>query len=111
MRRTKRDKDAICKAVANWQLRSPRNRPTEIVLDGNPLSWISFDANSALRELRQPFRQELLIANHPVLSIINDKSASILQPHWHRHLVAVGTIIADRPPHRSVRARLRIRLF
>ena len=26
-------------------------------------------------------------------------------------LVAVGTIIADRPPHRSVRARLRIRLF
>jgi len=26
-------------------------------------------------------------------------------------IVAVGTIIADRPPHRSVRARLRIRLF
>ena len=86
MRRTKRDKDAICKAMAIWQLRSPRSRPTEIVLDGNPLSWISFDANSALRELRQPFRQELLIANHPVLSISNDKSASIRQPHWHRHL-------------------------
>src|ERR1700674_2353384 len=27
-----------------------------------------------------------------------------------RVAVAVGTIIADRPPHRSVRARLRIRL-
>jgi hypothetical protein len=26
-------------------------------------------------------------------------------------LVAVGTTIADRPPHRSVRARLRIRLL
>jgi len=25
--------------------------------------------------------------------------------------VAVGTILTDRPPHRSVRARLRIRLF
>jgi hypothetical protein len=25
-------------------------------------------------------------------------------------LVAVGTLIAERPPHRSVRARLRIRL-
>jgi hypothetical protein len=25
--------------------------------------------------------------------------------------IAVGTTIADRPPHRSVRARLRIRLF
>jgi hypothetical protein len=28
-----------------------------------------------------------------------------------RILVAVGTTIADRPPHRSVRARLRIRLL
>src|SRR6266700_788071 len=27
------------------------------------------------------------------------------------HLVAVGTTITDRPPHRSVRARLRIRLL
>jgi hypothetical protein len=26
-------------------------------------------------------------------------------------IVAVGTAIADRPPHRSVRARLRIRLL
>jgi len=26
------------------------------------------------------------------------------------HLDAVGTVIAERPPHRSVRARLRIRL-
>ena len=29
----------------------------------------------------------------------------------HRITVAVGTTIADRPPHRSVRARLRIRLL
>jgi hypothetical protein len=28
-----------------------------------------------------------------------------------RLTVAVGTVIADRPPHRSVRARLRIRLL
>jgi hypothetical protein len=28
-----------------------------------------------------------------------------------RSVVAVGTIIADRPPHGSVRARLRIRLL
>ncbi len=28
-----------------------------------------------------------------------------------RSTVAVGTIITDRPPHRSVRARLRIRLL
>jgi hypothetical protein len=28
-----------------------------------------------------------------------------------RSIVAVGTIIADRPPHGSVRARLRIRLL
>jgi hypothetical protein len=28
-----------------------------------------------------------------------------------RVMVAVGTILTDRPPHRSVRARLRIRLF
>jgi hypothetical protein len=26
-------------------------------------------------------------------------------------VIAVGTAITDRPPHRSVRARLRIRLF
>jgi hypothetical protein len=29
----------------------------------------------------------------------------------HEETVAVGTIITDRPPHRSVRARLRIRLL
>src|ERR1019366_918491 len=38
------------------------------------------------------------------------RPASIRQPHWHRHLVAVGTTIAGRPLRRSVRARLRIRL-
>ena len=48
------------------------------------------------------------------------KAASCLPPSarslsspvdWQNHLVAVGTTIADRPPHRSVRARLRIRLL
>ena len=35
----------------------------------------------------------------------------LVSSDFSRHLVAVGTIIADRPPHRSVRARLRIRLL
>jgi hypothetical protein len=35
--------------------------------------------------------------------------SSFLNPR--SQMVAVGTAIADRPPHRSVRARLRIRLL
>src|ERR1039458_2770356 len=42
-----------------------------------------------------------------------DNAAAVLPSSysgWSRR-VAVGTTIADRPPHRSVRARLRTRLF
>jgi len=41
------------------------------------------------------------------LALYSDKSRTVYQPI---HLDAVGTIIAARPPHRTVRARLRIRL-
>jgi hypothetical protein len=35
----------------------------------------------------------------------------VIAPAPENHMVTVGTTIADRPPHRSVRARLRIRLL
>jgi hypothetical protein len=38
------------------------------------------------------------------------KCSSSLGTGPETHLDAVGTIIADRPPHTTVRARLRIRL-
>src|SRR6266849_5983461 len=47
---------------------------------------------------------EVITAGHAD-SVGTEKSALL------RLTVAVGTTIADRPPHRSVRARLRIRLL
>jgi len=56
-------------------------------------------------------------ALHWVHAVVCSKeldTADIVRDGIYRQLsvvVAVGTIIADRPPHRSVRARLRIRLL
>src|SRR5712672_3285574 len=43
--------------------------------------------------------------------LVNASELTVLNPTGEPITVAVGTTIADRPPHRTVRARLRIRLL
>jgi hypothetical protein len=50
-------------------------------------------------------RDGLLVESRPSAYLANAAACNICIT------VAVGTTIADRPPHRSVRARLRIRLL
>ena len=62
-------------------------------------------ASEALAELLPTTNEQLnMQGRERSLLIINTG----ISPHG---AVAVGTILTDRPPHRSVRARLRIRLL
>jgi len=51
-----------------------------------------------------------MISKSSMARPISRSCGTIISPGRLRITVAVGTTIADRPPHRTVRARLRIRL-
>ena len=99
-------------------------------LQPEPLMDVDFVVTSQLVRLRMPLIRFLFIGPCVCSTLLSDPASrrrpcASLSLHLHQAVkrtftfelsnmlgtLAVGTTIADRPPHRSVRARLRIRLL